>query len=74
VEFVDITGDGYKDLVIVGTLKHTGEKESDPIRTEPIALIYVFDPKENQFQLRFQCGPTVINGLLIGESKTADGH
>src|SRR5947209_2083767 len=30
VEFVDLKGTGYKDLVITGTVVHTGEKETDP--------------------------------------------
>ena len=59
VEFVDITGDGFKGLVIVGTLKRTGEKETDPTTTEPIASIYTFDPKTNHFNLRFRCGPSL---------------
>ena len=57
VEFVDITGDGFKDLVITGTVAHTGEKETDPRIYEPVTSIYVFDPKKKEFRLAFHCGP-----------------
>jgi hypothetical protein len=56
VEFVDLTGNGYKDLVIIGTLENTGEKDGDPVSTEPIASIYMFNPKTNQFSLSFRYG------------------
>jgi hypothetical protein len=59
VEFVDITGDGSKDLVICGTVKHTGEKESEPTKTEPLTVIYAFVPKTAAFALRYQCGPSL---------------
>lgn len=57
VEFVDITNDGYKDLVITGTVVHTGEKETDPRTYETVTSIYVFDPKKKEFHLVFHCGP-----------------
>lgn len=59
VEFVDITGDGFKDLVITGTVVHTGEKETDPRSYEAVTSIYVFDPKKRQFRLAFHCGPSL---------------
>ncbi len=57
VEFVDITGDGFKDLVITGTVMHTGEKETDPRSFETVTSIYLFDPKKKEFRLAFHCGP-----------------
>ena len=57
VEFLDITGDGFKDLVIMGTVIHTGEKETDPRSYEAVTSIYVFDPKKKEFRLAFHCGP-----------------
>ena len=57
VEFVDITNDGYKDLIVTGTVVHTGEKEADPRTYETVTSIYVFDPKKREFHLAFHCGP-----------------
>lgn len=57
VEFVDITGDGYKDLVICGILIHTGEKETDAVTREPVCQIYVFDSAKRSFVLKFKQGP-----------------
>jgi len=57
VEFLDLTDDGFKDLVITGTVAHTGEKETDPVTYEAVTSIYVFDPKQKEFRLVFHHGP-----------------
>lgn len=57
VEFVDVSGDGFKDLVITGTITNTGEKETDPISYTTVTSIYVFAPKEKEFKLAFHVGP-----------------
>jgi hypothetical protein len=55
-EFVDINQDGYKDLVIYGISEQTGEKEGDPVSFAPVVSIYIFNPLEKCFKLRFRCG------------------
>jgi hypothetical protein len=59
IEFADVTGDGYKDLILVGTVKHLGEKEWDPVTTEPVCSIYIFDPAHRQFIRTYRCGPAL---------------
>jgi hypothetical protein len=54
--FIDITGDGFKDIVIMGTLVKTGEKEGDPVTRSAIFSIYVFDPIQKQFLRLFHWG------------------
>jgi hypothetical protein len=41
------------------TLKHTGDRDGDPVTTEPIASIYVFDAARGEFVLRYRCGPSL---------------
>lgn len=55
-EFRDITGDDFKDLVITGTVIHTGEKENDPVSYSTVTSIYAFRPKEKDFTLVFHVG------------------
>ena len=58
-EFVDVSGDGYKDLVITGTIAHTGDKEGDPIIYSTVTVIYVFDVKQREFVIKFKTGPSL---------------
>src|SRR5205814_1025774 len=57
VEFTEISGDGFKDLVITGTVANTGDKESDPVTYSTVTAIYIFLPKEKEFKLVFHVGP-----------------
>ena len=59
VEFVDVTGDGFKDLVVTGIYVHTGEKEGDPVTREPVTSVYVFVPDKGKFRCAFHCGPEI---------------
>jgi hypothetical protein len=59
VEFIDVTGDGLKDLVVTGIYVHTGEKEGDPATREPITSLYVFVPDKAEFRRAFHCGPEI---------------
>jgi hypothetical protein len=59
VEFVDVTGDGLKDLVITGIVTHTGAKEGDPVTREPVTSVYVFVPDKSEFRRTFHCGPEI---------------
>jgi hypothetical protein len=70
VEFVDISGDGLKDLVITGTIANTGEKETDPVSYSAVTEIYRFRPQEKDFQLTFRHGPALSNAVAAAtESK-----
>jgi len=40
LELKDTTSDGNNELIFSGSLKFTGEKESDPVRFEPITVVY----------------------------------
>ena len=53
----DLTGDGYKDLIISGVVRYTGEKETDVNTFESITQIYLFDPKDRQFKIKYRLGP-----------------
>jgi hypothetical protein len=54
VEFVDLDGDGCKELIVTGALCHHGEKD-DAIRSvEPFAFIYKFDANSESFRLLFK--------------------
>jgi hypothetical protein len=57
VEFTDITGDGFKDLVVTGLVVNTGEKDGDPKTYEAVTAVYVFDPGRREFRERFHYGP-----------------
>lgn len=59
VEFVDVTGDGFKDLIVTGIYVHTGDKENDPVTREPITSVYVFVPDKAEFRRTFHCGPEI---------------
>lgn len=59
VEFIDVTGDGLKDLVVTGIYVHTGEKPGDPVTREPITSVYVFEPGKAEFRRTFHCGPEI---------------
>jgi hypothetical protein len=59
VEFVDVTGDGFRDLVITGIVRHTGEKERDPVTREPVTSIYVYEPAKREFRRTFHRGPNI---------------
>jgi hypothetical protein len=56
-EFVAISGDGFKDLVITGTIANTGEKETDPVTYTPVTSIYIFQPAKKNFSCVFHIGP-----------------
>ena len=48
VEFVDVTRDGYKDLVVSGDVLYTGD--DDQVKSvEPVVFLYVFVPEQKQF-------------------------
>jgi hypothetical protein len=57
VEFTDVTGDGFKDLVVTGVVVNTGEKEGDPKTYEAVTAVYVFDSRRREFRETFHFGP-----------------
>jgi hypothetical protein len=57
VEFVDVDGDGFKDLVISGIVRHMGEKESDPVSEEALVSVYLYDKSNGEYRLAYRLGP-----------------
>ncbi len=55
VDFVDVTDDGYKDIVISGIIRFTGDN-GDTIRSESVVCLYVFDRRENRFIKKYGIG------------------
>lgn len=43
VEIKDLNDDGYNEIIFTGTLKFTGEKETDPVSYKTIKRIYELD-------------------------------
>lgn len=54
IDFVDLDGDGFKDLVISGLVIYTGEKETSPRSSEPVVFIYHLEPKQRKFKLVYK--------------------
>ena len=59
VEFVDVSEDGFKDVVITGTIANTGEKETDRVTYSTVTSIYVYQPQRREFRSVFHIGPTL---------------
>jgi hypothetical protein len=57
VKFIDLSGDGYKDLLITGIAVRTGEKSAAPTSREVITNIYIFNPVTRQFKEVLRIGP-----------------
>jgi len=56
VEFIDLNGDGYKDIVVLATVIYTEDEqtgESISI-TKPAIFIYYFDPKARSYFLKYK--------------------
>lgn len=49
VEFADVDGDGWKDLVIVGIANYTDDKGDAILKREPFTFIYKYDPQRKSF-------------------------
>ncbi len=49
VAFEDSNADGYCDLVVSGTVRLTGEKESDPVSSAPLRVEYRYAPESGTF-------------------------
>lgn len=49
IEVKDINADGINELIFTGELKHTGEKEADPVHFEPITTIYSLNCETGYF-------------------------
>lgn len=60
VEFKDLSGRGYKDLVVTGIAIQTGEKESDARRYIAITSIFMYEPKSKTFVQAFHSGPSLF--------------
>lgn len=53
VDFVDINGDGFKDIVISGLALYPHEQREIILKREPVLFIYLFDPKKKKFNLDY---------------------
>lgn len=49
MEVKDINTDGINELIFTGELKHTGEKETDPVHFEAITTIYSLNCETGYF-------------------------
>ena len=54
IAFVDLSGGGYKDLIVSGCAIHTGEKEDAVPKYEGVVFVYKFLPKERKFELAYR--------------------
>ena len=54
VEFVDLNGDGCKDLIVTGAVCYNNEKDETITKVEPFTFIYFYDRKSNTFRLKFK--------------------
>ena len=55
IDFVDLDGDAYKDIVISGTVLYCDEKIEDLVlRREPVVFIYMFMPEKNVFYCTYR--------------------
>lgn len=52
VEFLDINGDGWKDLLISGIVYYTGTVDFEIYEQEAVVFIYLCDPAEQRFVLK----------------------
>ena len=63
-DFVDVTGDGYTDLVLSGRVIYSsqGDKQ-DELAYEPVLFIYVYDPAKKGFRLGYKKASFDINNV-----------
>ena len=54
IEFADIDQDGWKDLVITGTVDYMDEKLDIVRETEQFTFIYKYFPKTNSFRQTYR--------------------
>lgn len=54
VEFADVDGDGWKDLVVVGIVNYTDEKADAVPAREAFVFMYRYDPGRRTFQLSYK--------------------
>lgn len=54
VEFVDVDGDGWKDVVVIGIVDYTDEKSDAVRKREPFTFIYRYDPKNKVFRQTYK--------------------
>jgi hypothetical protein len=71
VEFVDITGDGYKDLLIFGAVQDTTNASKAP---EPLLSIFIYQKDKHEFQLAYKCGPSLDQDVWAREEPSTIRH
>jgi len=60
IEFADVNGDDYRDMVISGIVSHGGEKEWEERKMESLVFIYRYDVERSTFVLVYRKGQTDI--------------
>lgn len=53
VDFVDINGDGFKDIIISGLMLYPHEQLDIILYREAVVFIYLFEPKNKKFNLAY---------------------
>ena len=61
LRFEDLNQDGWCDIHVTGTVLLTGEKESDPVLSVPLEVIYQFRPATGNFIDVSQLAPIWLN-------------
>jgi hypothetical protein len=54
VEFADVDGDGWKDLIVIGIAEFTDEKSAAVLKREPFTFFYKYDPRTGKFRETFR--------------------
>jgi hypothetical protein len=68
VDFIDIDGDGYKDIIVSGTVLYFDEKIDDLVlRREPVVFIYMFNPQSKSFYHAYRNSSSQLDGEGYGE-------
>lgn len=60
METKDLNNDNIKEIIFTGIIKHTGEKESDPVSYEPIVNIYQLNCSTGIFDLFYNSNSYLI--------------
>lgn len=53
-DFVDVTGDGFTDIVVSGRVIYSGVVAADPQESEVVVFVYVYDPAKAGFRLGYR--------------------
>lgn len=54
VEFADVDGDGWKDLLVTGIVDYTDDKSDKVRKQESFTFLYRFDPRSKSFRQTYK--------------------